>query len=520
MKHLPIDVSTFQIMMNHDYVYIDKTEQIYNLFNKGIRYYFLSRPRRFGKTLLISTLKDFFSGNKNLFKTLWIEKETNYEWPIHPVIHLDFSTLDSETEVTFKDSLIWELSRIANLYDLDISSAPTLNSKLKMLITTLSKKNQVVILIDEYDYPLLRNLSDPKKAKSIQKLMSGFFAAIKGTDAHLRAIFITGVTKFSKTSIFSGMNNLNDISLKPEAATLLGYTEKELHDYLKPYLIEFSKSLHCTFEEITHKMRNWYNGYRFTDLNHDYKVYNPYSVLYSLHDKKFQNYWFETGTPSFLIHLIKMEPSVLQNIENVELSADSLGAFEIDSLPLIPILFQTGYLTIHDYNKELSKFRFSYPNQEVRISFNKHLLSAFTNSNAIIVEESISHIRQALDSNDVNLFCETIKALFANIPYPLHIPSEKYYHSLFQFMLDLLGFDVQSEIMTNKGRIDLIITIPNRIFLFEIKFNHSGQTALKQIRNRHYYEKYLLHNKPLTLIGLSFNYQNKNLQMDWVSEEC
>jgi len=519
MKHLPLDVSTLKMMIERDYVYIDKTEHIFNLFNKGNRFYFLSRPRRFGKTLLISTLKEFFLGNKNLFKDLWVGESVEYQWPQYPVIHLDFSTIANKTEAFFDASLSLELKTIATSYGIDVSAAQSSNDKLKILVRTLAQKNEVVLLIDEYDYPLLCNLEFPIVANALQNMMRNFYSMIKALDPHLRAVFITGVSKFSKTSIFSGMNNVNDITLKPEGATLLGYTESEIRCFLQPHLEDFAKVKNLSVDTIMQEMQAWYNGYRFSENDETAKMYNPFSVLHCLQNKQFKNYWFETGTPGFLVHLLKKQYQFIENIENIELSGSSLGTFDINDMPIIPILFQTGYLTIQHYNKELDKYTLSYPNHEVAESFKKYLVSALSHTDIVGVEASIYQIKHALEICNIDLFCNTLRSLFANIPYLLHIPEEKYYHSLFQFMLDLMGLEAQSEIMTSKGRIDLVVQVKSTVFIFEIKFKDSAENALKQILEKRYYEKYTAGGKKIVLIGLSFHYKDKTLNIDWVNQE-
>ncbi len=325
MKKLPIDVSTFRTMMLENYLYIDKTHIIHDLIKDG-RYFFLSRPRRFGKSLLISTLEELFSGNEDLFKDLWIGK-SKYTWPQHPVISLNFSDLDIESASELKTSLAVALDDLAEEHGIDLSKYPTPGLKLKRLVKQLSKKNPVVILIDEYDYPLLNNISNLKVAEANRKVLRNFFSVIKSLDRYLRAIFITGISNFSKTSIFSGLNNLNDISLDPVAANLLGYTEEEMLSFLKGPIQELAKIENSSLEDTMLKIQQWYNGYRFSEF--PLRVYNPFSVLYVLKKNKFMNYWFDSGTPSFLVNLLAQENYALENIEEAQLSRKSLGTFDI-----------------------------------------------------------------------------------------------------------------------------------------------------------------------------------------------
>lgn len=513
-KKLPIDVSTFSIMIEKNYLYIDKTKIIYDLIEGG-RFYFLSRPRRFGKSLLLSTLQEIFSGNKKLFTDLWIGKHTNYNWPIHPVIYLNFSELSIKDLAKFTTSLSWKLDSIGQEYGIDLSDAPFPELKIQKLVKTLFKKNSVVILIDEYDYPLINNLDNIKIASEIRKELKNFFSAIKSLDAYLRAIYITGVTKFSKTSIFSGLNNLNDLTTDPRAATLLGYTQSELNEYFKTPIEKLAKSLSLKTDEIKSKLKEYYNGYRFSD--NEMRVYNPFSILYCLQKQKLENYWFGSGTPGFLIELLKNQYEDLENLEEAQLTSTSLGTFDIESLPLITVLFQTGYLTINTYDPAKNKYTLTYPNEEVRESFKKYLLAAYSHERIPTIEKSLSELGQALEKQNVNSFCTILQGLLAQIPYQLHIEQERYYHSLLQLICGLLDIDAQSEISTDKGRIDLTIETKKYVYIFEVKLNASADKALHQIEERRYYERYLSKKKKISLIGLSFSRKKrkKGLFLDW-----
>jgi hypothetical protein len=517
MKKLPIGIQTFEIMAAEGYVYVDKTKHIYDLITRG-RYYFLSRPRRFGKSLLISTLKDIFLGNKDLFKDLWIYT-SSYDWSKHPVIHLDFSEVAHATSEQLAADLSWNLDILAKEYGLDTTSAPSAQAKLKMLVRYLAKKHiphRVVILIDEYDYPILNHLHNTEVAKAHQALLRSFYAAIKSLNAYLEFVFVTGVSKFSRTSIFSGLNNLKDITNTSQGASLLGYTEEELAYYFKDHIQNIAKKQKSSFDKIIEQMQSWYNGYRFS--REPLNVYNPYSVLLYLDSGFIENYWFETGTPSFLISILRNKRSSLKNITQGRVSVSSLGTFSIENIPLITLLFQTGYLTIKDYKPKTRKYKLGMPNKEVELSFEKNLLSAFTYLDEPDVESTLEQIREALEHNRIQEFCIQLKSLFANIPYQLHLEEEKYYHSLFQFMGSLLGMDAQSEVSTNRGRIDLTLITKKYIYLFEFKFNQDAAKALRQIESKKYYEKYLGQEKRIILVGISFNRNQKEFALEYVAK--
>lgn len=367
LKQLPVDVSTFATLISENYVYVDKTEHIYNLVTQG-RYYFISRPRRFGKSLLMSTLSELFKGNRALFKNLWIDR-SDYQWAEHPVVYLDFSRIDIETPGAFKKDLIYQLSQIADSYAITINyQAESIQSVIDTLVKQLSKKNKVVILIDEYDYPIINNLNNIAVAEANREIIKGFFSTIKSLDAHLRAIFITGVTRFAKTSVFSGMNNVDDITLDPIAASLLGYTQQELEDNFSPYLEILAQQEDVIYEELLAQVKDWYNGYRFSSSPET--VYNPFSIGYLCKKRVFANYWFQSGTPTFLVELMKKNPEKpVIGSEPIIIGSESLGNFNINSINIPTLLFQAGYLTITKYNARIQQYTLDFTNKETQQSF-------------------------------------------------------------------------------------------------------------------------------------------------------
>lgn len=516
MKYLPLDLSTFSTMMTHNYVYVDKTEHIYRLFSGGLRLYFLARPRRFGKSLLVSTLKELFLGNRELFKGLWIDS-SDYQWITHPVIHLDFANIGHETPDDLKKSLSQRLREIGSEYDIHADGFPTINDHITFLIKQLAQTNKVVILIDEYDKPILDHISDLEKANSMKKTIAAMYDTIKSMDAYIRAIFVTGVTKFAKTSIFSGMNNLNDISFDQQSAQLLGYTQQELVDYFGPYIDAVAKNENRPVDEVLNDMKQWYNGYRFSKS--PIKVYNPFSTMYYLSKQELANYWFKSGTPTFLIHLIKKQYIDLEKIPTAAIKSDSLETFELDNIPLIPLLFQTGYLTIDDYNPQNNKITLSYPNYEVEESFTKHIVLSLADTNTTTIETTTDRLITALEKHDFESFCSTLKSLFARIPYSIRIDKESYYHSLFQFLMNLLILETHSEVLTHDGRIDTVIQTDDCIYVFELKVNKTPEEALDQILNKKYYEGYAIYNKPIILIGLSFRTDEEHLDITYIAKD-
>jgi Predicted AAA-ATPase/PD-(D/E)XK nuclease superfamily len=406
---------------------------------------------------------------------------------------------------------------------MNISNAPSLVTKLKALVSQLAKKGKVVVLVDEYDYPLLRALHSLDIAKSLRDILSSFFAALKGLDSegYIRAIFITGVTKFSKASIFSGMNTLNDISLDIGASSLLGYTQDEIKHSFSESMEFFSQQKNISVSSIINEMTLWYNGYKFSESPEAEKVYNPFSILYYLQKQQLENYWFETGTPTFLIKLLKSRQDLFLHdaLDNIVVSRKSLGAFDLESkLPLHTLLFQTGYLTIKSYDPKLKAYTLGCPNEEVRLSLSTYLIAIAANRDEEGIDSIKFSILTALNNNDLKTFCFELQNLFASIPYDKYIKNEAYFHSLFHLLTTLLGLNVQSEIHTSVGRIDLVLKTKQRIFIFEFKFNGSGEEAIQQIQNQRYYEKFLSERKPITIAGISFNFYNKKLTLDLASK--
>ena len=375
----------------------------------------------------------------------------------------------------------------------------------------------MVVLIDEYDYPILSALDTPIIAEENRKVLKNFFSVLKSLDGYMRAIFVTGVTKFSKTSIFSGLNNLNDLTMDKAAATLLGYTEEEIIHFFSPYIEIIAQERNQTFENILQEMKYWYNGYRFSAK--EIKVYNPYSVLNYLFEKEQHNYWLETGTPTFLIPLLRKQYRSLDNLKTVELSSEALGTVEVADIPAITLLYQTGYLTISAYDEKAKLYTLDFPNAEVKDTFNKYLFMSLSQTNLPTIESTISQLKHALNDTNIPLFCTILQSLFAHIPYSLDAKDEQFYHKFFQLLCNLFAIDAQSEVLTDKGRIDMVATTATHIFIFEFKLHADAQAALTQIEEKRYYEKYLLSNKKVGLVGISFALENKKPQLECAYKE-
>lgn len=510
MKKLPDNIADFKTLIDGGYIYVDKTKHIYNLLTGSGQNFFLSRPRRFGKTLLISVLEQIFLGNRDLFKGLWID-QSDYTWPKHPVLRLSMAGVGSRTPEQFEKNLILELHQKAEAAEISLGKASTAESCFKTLVKELSKKGQVVVLIDEYEHPILSHLHQPELAAEIRESLKTFYGILKDLDKNLRFVFLTGVTKFSKTSIFSGINNLTDLTLSERASTLLGIEPQELELYFSEQIDLMAQKQEVSREQILASLKDWYNGYCFSEELPS-TVYNPCSVLKCLESKKFKNYWFETGTPSFLLQLFKEKDYPILDLETVALSTPDLGTFDIDQIELSTLLFQTGYLTIKSYDPESDIYTLSYPNKEVSESMMRIIAPMMTGERSFAPWQLLAvKLKKALAASELDTFCSLLKLFFADIPYTLHVGLERYYQTIFYMLMKFMGAEIVIEEATNIGRIDAVLQTPSHVYVIEFKLDKSAQKALEQIKNQKYGEKYKLLKKPIVAIGLVFDSKTRNI---------
>lgn len=505
-KKLPIGISTFSEIIEENYAYVDKTGIALDLITSG-KYYFLSRPRRFGKTLFLDTLRTIFEGKKELFKGLYIYDK--YDWSkIYPVIHISFGGGIAKSDEELKQ-LFYELLD-KNQRDLKVSCPKdfSLSGCFKRLIEEVyNKYNQrVVVLIDEYDKPILDNIENTGVALQIRDELKSFYSIIKDSDRYLKFVFITGVSKFSKVSLFSGLNNLNDITIDKSYSTICGYTQKDIETVFYEYLKD----------QDYEKIRQWYNGYKWLGE----PVYNPFDILLFIQKGyEYNNYWFSTGTPTFLLKLIEKNKYYLPNLENVIADSRILDSFDVEKIELETLMWQTGYLTIDKVFDEPrgQKYHLKIPNKEVEVSF----LSAVADFISKI-ENSIRYIDNIYESlarPDFQELENHLKSLYASVPYNNFTgvklyEYEGYYASVFYAYLKSLGVELIGEDVTNKGRIDLTLKMPNAIFIFEFKTD--GKDALSQIKEKRYYEKYSTEGKDIYLVGIEFDVQQRNIvNLEW-----
>jgi hypothetical protein len=511
MKRLPIGIQTFRDIVQNDYLYVDKTEKIFDLVNNPKGVYFLSRPRRFGKSLLISTLNEIFEGNKDLFKGLWIY-EADYAWEKHPIVRIDFSKSKARNSDELINYIVYQLDKTAQLYGITLEQTQY-DIKFDELLTKLSGINKVVVLIDEYDKPIIDNIENKELAIELREILKGFYTIIKACDEYIRFVLLTGVSKFSKAGVFSGLNNLKDISMDTRYSSLLGITRQEMESSFKEYIDQFAKTEDVSKSELVEKITCWYDGFCFSRSCE--KVFNPFSILLLFDNARFSNYWFESATPSFLIKLIKEKEFDLTGLDGVNISESAFSSYEIENLKIIPILFQTGYLTITKYNKERMEYTLAYPNFEVKNSMTECLAEAYSFVERELVHGYAWKLIDALRDQDFETFFDTLRIFFANIPYDLQISKEKYYQTVFYLIFSLIGLKVEAEVKTNKGRIDAVI-IDKDIYIFEFKFEGDKDQALNQIKDKRYFEKYQGEGKKIYLFGVEFADRNVG---EWVVEK-
>lgn len=508
-KKLPIGIQTFSEVMQEDYVYIDKTEYIHTLITTG-KCYFFSRPRRFGKSLLVSTLAEIFSGNRELFTGLAITS-LPYDWQKHPVITISFSDLDCTSPQNLQNSLMRYLQHIANDYEIDLEKEGAPGEMLQNLVKKLAQKAPVALLIDEYDYAILKHVHNPEIASEMRETLKNFYAVIKGLDKYLKFVFLTGVSRFSKTSIFSGLNNLEDISLSSTYNALVGYTETEIINNFEPHITHSTDLLKTSTKQLLEEIRIWYDGYRFTNEETAVKLYNPFSVLLFFKNSEFSNYWFESGTPTFLINLLKTRDYPIVDFEAIKATRSELGQFEVDAIDLKTLLFQTGYITIKSYNPHTTNYTLGFPNKECIDSLAEYIIKSMTTLPGAQLNDTVFLLHTAFKQNNLEKIYSILTMLFASVPYTIHIGEEKYYQTIFYLILKMIGAEIIVEEPTNIGRIDAIIQTTSTYFIIEFKINVPTTKALKQIKDKKYYQPYQLSGKKIVFVGITFDTTKRNV---------
>jgi len=505
LHKLPIGLQDFRKIIENDFLYVDKTAYILEVVSKPGTY-FLSRPRRFGKSITVSLLHELYNGSRELFKGLWIEDKWDWNRK-HPVLHFSLTSIGFQS-IGLQSALLQEISLKAKEHSISLSSQG-LAPRFRELVVALAAGGQkTVVLVDEYDAPMIHYLGNKiEQAKENREVLREFYSVLKDSDAYLELVFLTGVSKFSKTGIFSGLNNLNDLSMHPSFASMLGYTQQELETNFIKEIAVACTVLNMPRTKLLDTMKEWYNGYRFEE--NAQKVYNPVSVNHFFCRNKFQNFWFATGTPTFLINLLKKEGVFDLNLPPI--NPNGLEIFELERLNLAAILFQTGYLTIQDVTNE-GLFQLAYPNKEVRDAMIEVLMEGFLSINVERSGYLVSRLQNAFHENEVDKAMEILQGVFANLPFFLHEKyPEKFFHAAIHLLFSYMGIRIHSEACTSDGRVDSLVETDSHVYIMEYKIDKSPQEAIGQIRKKKYYQ-YAWHlGKPVIAVGVQFSSNTKNI---------
>ena len=518
---LPMSVQNFEILRNEDCIYVDKTEYIYSLAH-DVAQFFLSRPRRFGKSLFLSALKAYWEGKKELFSGLAIEKleEGNADsWKPHPVFYFDFNG-ENYSETSVENVLVKHLKRWEELYDINDNSE-SLGERFQNLLIKVKQKTgmRCVVLVDEYDKPLLDMADDQELQEKYKNTFKGFFSNLKSCNEYIRFVFITGVTKFHKVSIFSDLNLLKDISLSEDFSDICGITEKELRDNFAPEIAAMADKHHISEEECLVKLKQQYDGYRYHQNGSC--LYNPFSLINAFSDKEFGAYWFETGTPSFLMKQIRENNFDVRKFSDKTIYANerTLKDYTGDSLDFIPLLYQSGYLTIAEYDARRRRYTLALPNEEVKYAFYESLMPVYVPSARPGSGLDIFTLEDKIENGDLDAVRDFFTALFARIPYTsADTTFEHYFQTVIYLVFTLLGQFTECELHTFSGRIDCIVQTSGFIYLFEFKRDESADSALKQINDNIYALPFASDSRKLYKIGVSFD-SDKRVLADWKVEE-
>jgi hypothetical protein len=514
LQNLPIGIQNFESLRKDGYIYVDKTDLVYSLVTSG-RYYFLSRPRRFGKSLFLSTLHAYFEGKKELFEGTAIARlEKN--WTKYPILHLDLNTEDFSTEEALPNKLstaltIWEKSYGAE------PSEKSLATRFEGIIRRASEKTgqRVVILVDEYDKPILQTIDHKEIQDSYRRVLKGFYGALKSMDGYIKFAFLTGVTKFGKVSVFSDLNNLNDISMDKRYATVCGLTDEEIDSVFPVYIQRLAEEQEMTVQEARDELRSLYDGYHF--LPNSPAIYNPFSVLNTLDKLQFGSYWFETGTPSYLVYLLKLHHYDLGRLPHAATSAKAINSTDSQSTDPIPVIYQSGYLTIKNYDSEFKVYELGFPNKEVEEGFFDFLLPYYASVADGETSFQLRNFVNELRTGQTEAFLKRLSSFFADTPYELVKDLENHYQNVLFILTKLMGFYVDAERHTSAGRIDLFVRTAKYAYVMEFKLDGTAEEALQQIHDRQYALPFSVDQRKLICVGVNFSSKTRNIER-WMIE--
>lgn len=509
LRKLPIGIQSFEDLRREGYLYVDKTALVYRLVTTG-KPYFLSRPRRFGKSLLLSTLEAYFKGKKELFHGLAIE-QLETEWKQHPVLHLDLNAEKYDSLERLERMLESQLEKWEATYGVDKGN----NTHSGRFLNVIQEARRqagigVVVLIDEYDKPLLRTFHDEELQQQFRSALMAFYTVLKSADPWLKFVFITGVTKFAQVGVFSELNQLKDISMHPHYTTLCGLTRQEITDTFAPELNAMAEGMNLSNEQVMAELTQRYDGYRFTE-GQKKGMYNPFSVLSALDAGRLGNYWFASGTPTFLAEMLKVTDYDLRKLDGIEVGANSLMNDRADPRNPVPMIYQSGYLTIKEYDERFLLYTLGYPNDEVCYGFLSFMSPYYT---SVAAEDTIFNIQrfiQELESGEVDAFLRRLQSFFADIPYELNDESERHYQVVFYLVAKLMGQFTQAEVHSARGRADMVVKTDRYIYVFEFKFNGTPQEALAQIDEPGYLIPYSADHRELIKVGANFSKETRNI---------
>lgn len=512
-KLYPIGIQNFESLRKDGYLYVDKTALIYQLAKRG-RYYFLNRPRRFGKSLLISTLEAYFQGKRELFQGLVME-ELEKEWLQHPILHLDLNIEKYDSIESLGNILNNALTRWEKIYG-DEPSEASFSLRFAGIIRRAHELTgqRVVILVDEYDKPMLQAINNEELQREFRNTLKPFYGALKTMDGDIKFALLTGVTKFGKVSVFSDLNNLNDISMDKQYVSLCGMTEEEIHRYFEDDLRRLATAQDMTYEETCTRLKEAYDGYHFRQNSEG--IYNPFSVLNTFAKQEFGSYWFETGTPTYLVELLKQNHYNLEQMSHEETNSEVLNSIYADESP-IPVIYQSGYLTIKDYDGEFGNYILGFPNREVEEGFIKFLMPFYTNVNNVESPFEIQQFVKEIRTGQPDAFLRRLQSIFADTPYELIRDLEVHYQNVLFIVFRLVGFYVKAEYHTSEGRVDLVLQTDRYIYVMEFKLEGSAEEALQQIETKHYARPFEADSRQLFKIGINFDNNTRNIER-WIVE--
>ncbi len=517
MAKYPVGIQTFSDIRESGYLYIDKTEYIYKMASSPIKYYFLSRPRRFGKSLLVSTLKSYFEGRKDLFKGLAMERlET--EWTEYPVLHFSMAMGKHMNCVKLEEYIGYRLEDEEKKWGITSPRSGS-NNRLADLIATVYKATgkKVVVLIDEYDAPLLDVAHEEKNLEALRYIMRNFYSPLKDCDPYLRFVFLTGITKFSQLSIFSELNNITNISMDDEYAGICGITKEELLENMTEDIDMLAKTLGYSRDVTIAKLKEHYDGYHFSKSSPD--IFNPFSLLNCFTKRVLGAYWFTSGTPTYLINMMRKFGTQPTDFCRVEADESEFDAPTENMTTIMPLLYQSGYITIKDYNRDYNYYTLDVPNKEVKVGLTKALIPYYVTQNTLATTNTARRIAQALDKQDMDGALGLLQDFLGTVPYCNVTNYEGHYQQMLYIIFSLLtDYLVDVEVHTPNGRVDIVLLTRTDLYILELKLNKSAQAAMQQINLKNYRQRFALSGKPITKVGINFDSTKGNIE-DWMIEK-